>query len=89
MLATRNCPCSSNLCCNGLFSLGLIGSAVFGATFNLVARVGLPLIFETLKDGNFQIDNLASNNCFDYKNVFQNCLLKGVLHPWALFLKTL
>ena len=26
----------------GLFSLKLIGSTMFGATFNLVARVGLP-----------------------------------------------
>ena len=26
----------------GLFSLILMGSAMFGATFNLVARVGLP-----------------------------------------------
>ena len=39
----------------------LIGSAVFGATFDLVTRVGSP-----------EINNLALNNCFSYRNVFQN-----------------
>ena len=31
----------------GLFSLRLIGSAMFGATFNLVTRVGLPQFWNT------------------------------------------
>ena len=36
-------------------------------------------MFETLKDGSFQINSLVSNNCFSYRNVFQtgvNALLK-------------
>ena len=32
---------------------------MFGAAFNLVTRVGLPLIFGTLKDGSLEINNLA------------------------------
>ena len=31
----------------GLFSLRLIGSAMFDATFNLIARVGLPYFLNT------------------------------------------
>ena len=30
------------------------------------------VIFGTLRDGSFQINNLASNNCFSYRNLFQN-----------------
>ena len=29
-------------------------------------------MFGTLKDGNLQIDSLALNNCFSYRNIFQN-----------------
>ena len=43
---------------------------MFGATFNLVTRVGL--IFGTLEDGSLEIISLALNNCFSYRNVFQN-----------------
>merc|ERR1712240_255136 len=50
----------------------LIGSAMLSATFNLVTRVRLPLIFGTLKDGSLQINTLALNNCFSYRNIFQN-----------------
>ena len=32
------------------FSVRLIGSAMFGATFNLVTRVGSAVIFGTMKD---------------------------------------
>ena len=44
---------------------------MFGATFNLVKRVGLP-IFGTLKDGSLKLSSLALNNCLSYRNVFQN-----------------
>ena len=37
-------------------SLRLIGSAMLGAPFNLVTRVGLPYFFGTLKDGSLQIN---------------------------------
>ena len=62
---------------------------MFGATFNLVTLVGLPLIFETLKDGSLEINSLALNNCFSYKNVFQNgvnALLKVILKTRFFFL---
>ena len=36
----------------------MIGSAMFGATFNL-------------KDDSLLINGLASNNCFSHRNVFQ------------------
>ena len=45
---------------------------MFGGTFNLVTRVGVPYFFGTLKDGSRQINNLASNNCFRNRNVFEN-----------------
>ena len=51
--------------------LRLIRPAMFGVTFNLVTRVGLTVIFGVLKDGSL-INILASNNCFIYRNVFQN-----------------
>ena len=44
---------------------------MFGATFNLVTSVGL-MYFGTLEDGSLEINNLALNNCFSYRNVFQN-----------------
>ena len=51
--------------CNSLFSLTLLGSAMFSATFDLVARVGLSYrIFGTLKSGSLQINSLASHNRF-------------------------
>ena len=49
-------------------SLRLIGFAMFGATFNLDTRT---VIFGTLKDGSLQINNLASNNHFSYRNLFK------------------
>ena len=51
-----------------MFSLRLVRSAMYGATFKLVTTV----IFVTLKDGSLQIDILVSNNCFSYRNVYQN-----------------
>ena len=45
---------------------------MFGATFNLVTRVGLTYFFRTLTDGSLEINSLALNNCFSFKNVFQN-----------------
>ena len=54
-----------------LETLILIGSVMFSATFNLVTR-GTTVIFGTLKNGNLEFNSLASNNCFSYRNVFQN-----------------
>ena len=55
---------------------------MFGATFKLVTRVGLDYCnFWTLKDGSLEITILASNNCFSFRNGFQNgvkALLKMV-----------
>ena len=45
---------------------------MFGATFKLVTRVGLMQFFVTLTDGSLEINSLALNNCFSYRNVFQN-----------------
>ena len=53
-------------------SLLLLGSGMFGATFNLVTLVGLPYFLEHKKTGSLEIDSLALNNCFSYRNVFQN-----------------
>ena len=53
-------------------SLTLIGSAMFGATFNLVTRVGSTVIFGTRKGYSLQINSLAFSRCFSYRNVFQN-----------------
>ena len=44
---------------------------MFNATFNLVARVKYR-IFGTLKVGSLQINSLALNNNFSFRNVFQN-----------------
>ena len=46
------------------------------------------LIFGTLKDGFLEINSLALNNCFSYRNVFQNgvnTLSKMVLKTRFLF----
>ena len=45
---------------------------MFGATFNLVKSVGLPYFLENQKNGSLKINNFPSNNCFSYRNVFQN-----------------
>ena len=42
---------------------------MFGATFNLVTLI---VIFGTLEDGRLEINSLALNNCFSYRNDFQN-----------------
>ena len=39
---------------------------------NLITRGGTTVVFGTLEDGSLQINNLTSNNCFSYLNVFQN-----------------
>ena len=68
----------------------LIGSAMFGATFNLVTRVD-KRIFGTLKGGRLQINSLVLNNCFTYRKVFKygfNALSKMVLKS-PLFVKKL
>ena len=45
---------------------------MFGATFKLVTRVGLPLFLEHQKMIVLKINILASNDYFSYRNVFQN-----------------
>ena len=50
----------------------LVGSAMFGVTFNLVARVSLiTIIFGTPKIASLEISSLPSNNCFSHRNVLQ------------------
>ena len=49
-----------------------VGFVMFGAIFNLVTRVKLPFFLEKLKDGSLEINTLALNNCFSYRNVFKN-----------------
>ena len=52
--------------------LRLIGSAMFGVTFNLVNTCRTAVIFGTLTDGGLQINSLEINNCFSCRNVSQN-----------------
>ena len=40
--------------------------------YSVVTRVVLPLFLETLEDGSLEINSLALNNLFIYRNVFQN-----------------
>ena len=50
----------------------MIGSAMFGATFNLAGYTcRSAVMFGTLKDDSL-CNILASNNCFSHRNVFQN-----------------
>ena len=46
----------------------LIGSAMFGATFNPVTRVGLPYNFWNTERSSLNINSFALNNCFSYRN---------------------
>ena len=54
------------------FSITLLESAVFTATWNLVTRVRLLSFFGTLKYENLLINMVSPNNCFSYRNIFQN-----------------
>ena len=47
---------------------------MFGATFNLVRRVGshTTVIYGILTDGSLEINSFALNNRFNYRNVVQN-----------------
>ena len=45
---------------------------MFGATLNLVTRVGLTMIFGTLKDSSLNFSNLPLITYFSYNNVLQN-----------------
>ena len=65
-------------------SLKLIGSVMFGAFLKSNYTCRSTVIFGTLKDGTLQINSLASNNNFSYRNVFQNGV--NALSKW--FLKT-
>ena len=49
----------------GKFSLRLIGSAMFGASFNL-------MIFGKVKDDSLSIHAIALNHCLCHRNVFEN-----------------
>ena len=42
--------------------------------FKLGFTCRITIIFGTLKDGSLLIDTLASNICFSYRNMFQNCV---------------
>ena len=53
---------------------------MFDATFNIVNTWWTTVMFGTLKDGSLQIDSLALNNCFSYRNVFQNSV--KVFQAW-------
>ena len=48
-----------------------MGSVMFTATFNLISCRTI-VIFGTLNDGSLLINGLASNDCFSYRNFFQN-----------------
>ena len=72
----------------GKFSLRLIGYAMFGTTFNLITRVGLPESFGTLKDCSLKINILPLNNYFRYIKIMQdgvNALSKIVLKMYIDF----
>ena len=46
---------------------------MFSATFDLPGYTcWTTVMFGTLEDGSLEINPLASNNCFSYRNVFQN-----------------
>ena len=45
---------------------------MFGATFNLVTSVGVPLFLNTVRYSSLEINSIALNNCFNYINVLQN-----------------
>ena len=45
---------------------------MFGATFNLVITCQITTSFGTLRDGSLEINNLALNNYFSTRNIFQN-----------------
>ena len=58
--------------------------AMFGAFFKSGYTCRTTVIFGTLKDGCLEINSLALNNCFSYRNVFQNgvnALSEMVLKP--------
>ena len=46
----------------------LIGSAMFGATFNLVTCVGLYRNFWNTERSSLNINSFTWNNCFSYRN---------------------
>ena len=67
-------------CINGKLSLRLSGYAMFGATFNLVTRVGLPYFVGSMNDDSLPINTLASKTCICHINVSkmaQNFLKNG------------
>ena len=53
-------------------SVILTGSATFSATFTWLHVSRTIVSFGTLKDGSLEINSLALNHCFSYRNVFQN-----------------
>ena len=50
----------------------LVGSAMFGAIFSLVTRVGLPWFSEHWKIVAWKLISYPSSNCFSYRNVLKN-----------------
>ena len=57
---------------------------MFDATFNLVTRVDYRNFWNQWKDGSLEINSLALNNCFSYRNIIQN----GVNALSKMFLET-
>ena len=47
---------------------------MFGATFNLVTRVGFTIIFGTPKNGSLKMNSLPSNNYFSNRNFLENSI---------------
>ena len=55
-----------------LKSLKHVILSTFSATFARLHVSQTIVGFGTLKDGSLEINSLALNNCFSYRNVFQN-----------------
>ena len=55
-----------------LKSLKRVILSMFSATFTWLHVSQTILSFGTLKDDSLEIYSLALNNCFSYRNVFQN-----------------
>ena len=64
-----NCPCKLRL---RSFFVKTDWSAMFGTILTWLYRCRTTVIFGTLEDGSMEVNRLAFNNCFNYRNVFQN-----------------
>ena len=62
----------------------LIESAMFWCNFSPRYTCWTTVIFLTLKDGSPQVNSLAFNNCFSYRNCFQNGVNALWKKKWVL-----